>query len=98
MDSDRASLRSLVDKWLGGTPANPVRMTQFGRTTNGVRFVSMEVPRLSGPLTIAFFYHEDGAWRVFPPSPSLLGIAPTSRTKRVGERAGLSYQVVQSIT
>lgn len=67
MGTEKTSLRSLVDKWLAPTPARPLRVTRFGRTASGVRFVCVEVLRLAGPLTIAFFYHEDGVWRVFPP-------------------------------
>jgi hypothetical protein len=68
MDTERTSLRSLIDKWLALTPAKPGRVTRFGRTTNGGRYVSIEVLRTTGPLTLAFFRHEDGVWRVFPRS------------------------------
>lgn len=69
---DKISLRALVDKWLGPTPVKPPRVTRFGRTANGARFVCIEVLRLAGPLSIAFFYHEGGTWYVFPPRTSLL--------------------------
>lgn len=72
MESEKPSLRALVDKWLAPTPASPFRVTRFGRTARGARFVCIEVLRLAGPLTIAFFYHEGGAWYVFPPRTSLL--------------------------
>ena len=83
MDTEQTSLRSLVDKWLAPTHAKPARLTRFGRTTKGVRFVCLEVLRLTDPLTIAFFYHDDGAWRVFPPERSPLEMAVTGLQKPV---------------
>jgi hypothetical protein len=71
-----ASLRSLVEKWLAPTPARPLRVTRFGRTANGVRYVRVEVLRLGGPLSIAFFY-KDGAWTVIPPRTRQLGMTVT---------------------
>ena len=68
METERTSLRSLVDKWLGPTQERPSRVTEFGRTADGVRYVSLEVLRMAKPLNIAFFRHHDGAWRVFPPA------------------------------
>jgi hypothetical protein len=67
MDIEKTSLHTLVDKWLGAPTTRPLRVTEFGRTSFGVRYVCVEVLRLAGPLRIAFFHHEDGAWRVFPP-------------------------------
>ncbi|MGF6367961.1 hypothetical protein B0G76_4943 [Paraburkholderia sp. BL23I1N1] len=61
-------LRSLVKKWLGPTPAMPARVTQFGRMpSNRGRYICVEALRPSGALTIYFFLHDDGTWRVFPP-------------------------------
>ncbi|MDR8071882.1 hypothetical protein [Burkholderia cenocepacia] len=68
MKMGKSSLRSLVDKWLGPTPARPLHVSRFGRTRDGIRYVCVEVLPLTGPLTIAFFYHEDGSWNVFPPA------------------------------
>jgi hypothetical protein len=72
METERTSLRALVDKWLAPTAARPPRVTRLGRTSNGARFVCVEVLRLAGPLTIAFFYHDGGTWYVFPPRTGLL--------------------------
>jgi hypothetical protein len=69
MEAERTSLRSLVDKWLAPTHETPLRVIDFGRTATGARYISLEVVRMAGPLTIAFFRHDDGAWRVFPPAP-----------------------------
>lgn len=85
MDTEKTSLRSLVEKWLSPSPTIPLRVTRFGRTANGVRFVCVEVLRRAGPVTIAFFYHHDGAWRVFPPTTSVLGMSSASQQKRIRE-------------
>jgi hypothetical protein len=70
MDTGKRSLRSQVDKWfaLAATQVSPLRVTRIGRTAKGVRYVCVEVARPADPLTIAFFYHEDGNWCVFPPA------------------------------
>nr|WP_246291474.1 hypothetical protein [Paraburkholderia fynbosensis] len=66
MNTETRSLRMLVERWLAPSTATPLRVTRFGRTANGVRFV--EVHRPSNALTIAFFFHhENGDWCVFPP-------------------------------
>ncbi|RQR43658.1 hypothetical protein DIE21_34930 [Burkholderia sp. Bp9140] len=62
------SLRTLVEKWLGQTPAMPIRVTRFGRMpSNRRRYVCVEALRPAGVLAIYFFLHDDGAWYVFPP-------------------------------
>jgi hypothetical protein len=68
-----SSLRSLVDKWIALTPTRRLRVVRFGRTSNGVRYIRVEVSHLAAPLSIAFFY-EDGGWSVIPPRTSLLGM------------------------
>ncbi|MFP3562659.1 hypothetical protein [Paraburkholderia sp. SIMBA_030] len=69
MNSGQMSLRLLVDKWLAPTPATPVRVTRFGRTSaNRKRYVRVEALRSTGLLAILFFRHDDGSWCVFPPS------------------------------
>lgn len=68
MDADGTSLRSLIDKWVAPSKERPSRVADFGRTASGVRYVCFEVLRVADPLTIAFFRHHDGAWRVFPPA------------------------------
>jgi len=65
MDIEKTSLHTLVDKWLGASKTRPLRVTEFGRTSFGVRYVSVEVLRLVGPLRIAFFRHKDGACACF---------------------------------
>jgi hypothetical protein len=68
MGTTDRSLRFLVEKWLGLTPAIPVRVTHFGRMrSNQRRYVCIESWRPAGALTIYFFLHPDGVWYVFPP-------------------------------
>lgn len=73
MGTGETSLRSQVEKWLAPTPANPPRVSRFGRTVRGARYVCVETLRLAGPVMIVFFHHDDGAWRVFPPDSRRLG-------------------------
>ncbi|RQS26827.1 hypothetical protein DIE00_02995 [Burkholderia sp. Bp8989] len=70
-ETARASLRSLVEKWLSPTDSEPVRVTRFSRTPSGHRrFVCVEALRSVGSIELAFFRHDDGAWHIFPPSHS----------------------------
>lgn len=65
MNSAGFSLRVVVEKWFAATP---VRVTRFKRTRiSQSRFVRVETRSPSSPVSILFFKHEDGAWRVFPP-------------------------------
>ena len=69
------SLRLLVEKWLTPTPATPIRVTRFSRThsnSNWRRYVRVEAQRPQGSITLFFFQHDDGAWRVFPPETGRL--------------------------
>ncbi len=69
MDTGEMSLRMLVGKWFGTDAAAAVRVMGFGRTRlDGRRYVSVGTWRQEGYLTIVFFRHDDGSWKVFPPS------------------------------
>ncbi len=68
MATTNGSLRLLVEKWLGLAPVAPVRATRFSRRRLNQRHsVCVEVMWPAGTLTIFFFLHDDGMWRVFPP-------------------------------
>jgi hypothetical protein len=68
MDAMDGSLRLLVEKWLGPTPAMPARVSRFGRMPSTQRrYVCVEALRPAGALIIYFFLHDDGKWCVFPP-------------------------------
>jgi hypothetical protein len=69
MGSGDRSLRLQVEKWLGPTPATPVRVTRFGRIPSSRRrYVCVEAFLPAGALAIYFFLHDDGTWCVFPPA------------------------------
>lgn len=75
MNGNDISLRSLVDKWLAPTLSMPARVTEVGRLiTTHSRYVRIEGLTSSGPLTIVFFRHGDGSWRVFPPVRATLAM------------------------
>ena len=62
------SLRLLVEKWLGLAPAIPANLTKFSRSRlNQRRYLCVEASWPAGTLTVYFFLHDDGTWRVFPP-------------------------------
>jgi hypothetical protein len=68
MNTQRDSLRRIVDKWLAPTPAAPVRDIRLCRMqANHVRYVRVEALRPTGVLALFFFRHDDGSWQVFPP-------------------------------
>jgi len=67
MAHEEKSLRFAIDKWLAPTPAAPVHIVRYPRSSSGHgRYVLAQSWGRS--LAIYFFQHEDGAWRVFPPS------------------------------
>lgn len=69
MTNGKNSLRAMVEHWLAPDPARPVRVTQFrNRRAAHERFVCIETFRTERPIAMFFFRHDDGAWRVFPPS------------------------------
>lgn len=69
MRSAKNSLREMVEHWLAPDPANGVRVTQFrNRRSKHECYVCVETLTAAGPLALFFFRHQDGAWRIFPPS------------------------------
>ncbi|CAD6561141.1 hypothetical protein LMG28727_07354 [Paraburkholderia kirstenboschensis] len=70
MEKAEKSLRTLVEKWFAPTPAMPVRITRFSRTSSSARgYICVEASRPAGSFAIFFFRHHDGTWCVFPPEP-----------------------------
>jgi hypothetical protein len=64
------SLHGQVEKWLAPELAATVRVKAFGRSRfNGARYVRIEAQSQAGPRALYFFRHNDGSWRVYPPSP-----------------------------
>ena len=69
MNSARNSLRKTVEQWLGPDPASGLRVTEFrNRRSRHECYVCVETLTTAGPIALFFFRHQDGAWRVFPPS------------------------------
>ncbi|REG50990.1 hypothetical protein B0G80_7467 [Paraburkholderia sp. BL6669N2] len=68
MASANNSLRLMVEQWLAPDPAQAVRVIEFrNRRSRHECYVCVETLRDSGPVTLYFFRHQDGAWRIFPP-------------------------------
>ncbi|MCA8057419.1 hypothetical protein QZM30_34960 [Burkholderia orbicola] len=70
MASSEKSLRLMVERWLIPEPAGRVRVSRF-RNSRVRRecYVCVEAFNATGRVAMFFFRHQDGAWRIFPPSP-----------------------------
>ena len=67
--TNEQSLRFQVEKWLAPGPTASVRVVEFSRTfTCQRRYVCVESTQSAGLRAMYFFRHDDGYWRVFPPS------------------------------
>jgi hypothetical protein len=63
-----ASLRSLVEKWLGAELAACARVTRFSHARRKQwRYVCVQARGSSSNFAFVFFRHDDGSWCVFPP-------------------------------
>ncbi|MFD1559516.1 hypothetical protein ACFSHT_28400 [Paraburkholderia silviterrae] len=73
METVRMSLREVVERWMMPNHAVPfrVRPLRNGNAARG-RCVQVEARAPCGNITLCFFRHDDGAWRVFPPLPRRL--------------------------
>nr|WP_240975379.1 hypothetical protein [Paraburkholderia aromaticivorans] len=68
-----ASLRSLVEKWLGAELAACARVTRFSHTRRKQwRYICVQARGSSSNLAFVFFRHDDGSWCVFPPDTGRL--------------------------
>jgi len=67
MNRNRTALRGLVEKWLGVNATTPTRISRVRRPGQRIGCVQVDVSRASGDLSLFFFRHADGSWRVFPP-------------------------------
>ncbi|REG48785.1 hypothetical protein B0G80_5077 [Paraburkholderia sp. BL6669N2] len=90
MDTTEYSLRSLIEKWFGPTPASPVRLTRFSNRTppSRGRYACVEASRPAASLAIFFFRHEDGTWHVFPPEATRPAMSVSPQCTAVQESAG----------
>jgi hypothetical protein len=70
MKPGESSLRSLIEKWFSPTAAAPVHVSRctFANSSQ-TKCVLARSSVSEASLAIFFFRHDDGIWRVFPPSP-----------------------------
>jgi hypothetical protein len=69
MASAGKSLRLMVDHWLSPGPTDQVRVIRFrNRHSTQECYVCVETLSATRRVAMFFFYHQDGAWRIFPPS------------------------------
>lgn len=69
------SLRVLVQRWLAPGPGASLRITRFSCVgSERRRHVRVDAWRPDGTVTILFFRHKDGMWRVFPPDAERLAM------------------------
>lgn len=69
MSTARNSLREMVEHWLAPNPTDELRVTEFrNRRATRECYVCVETLTEAGPVALFFFRHQDGVWRVFPPS------------------------------
>lgn len=72
----RMTLSAVVQKWLGLHAASPRQITRIRlpRQHTGCAQVTTSGP--AGDLSLFFFRHADGSWRVFPPYDSTCAVLP----------------------
>ena len=81
MSRRTSTLHRLVDKWIGPTEATPLRVVRLkSKGAKKSRCICVEAQRPLGRLSILFFRHGDGIWRVFPPNSS----GPSMNALRLG--------------
>lgn len=68
MDRKKTALRRAVEKWLGVDATTPTRITRVRKPGQYFGCVQLDIGRTSGVLSLLFFRHADGSWRVFPPN------------------------------
>ncbi|WP_454754140.1 hypothetical protein [Cupriavidus necator] len=67
MNRKGTALRRALEKWLGVNATIPTRITRVRKPGQYFGCVQVDVSRASGNLSLFFFRHADGSWRVFPP-------------------------------
>lgn len=65
---DNTSLRELIDKWFGPSDTPHLRITRLRCPGLERGCVRAELATSIQPLSIIFFRHRAGCWRLFPPS------------------------------
>ncbi len=65
MHSERQSLRSAIEKWLSPDAHAAIHAQRIRQGTRRTcRCVRVDMSCRDGPLSIAFFRHDDGSWQV----------------------------------
>ncbi|RZF26728.1 hypothetical protein EVC45_26505 [Paraburkholderia sp. UYCP14C] len=73
MPSAGKSLRLMVEHWLAPDSESRLRVAEFrNRRSPRECYVCIEKSTTTGSLSIYFYRHHDGTWRVFPPDPQRL--------------------------
>ena len=81
MNRSTSTLHRLVDKWFGPAQATPLRVVRVkSKGAHPSRCICVEALRPMGRLSILFFRHGDGIWRVFPPNST----GPSMNALRLG--------------
>lgn len=76
MGSRERSLHSMVAHWLVPDPAKPVRVTKFrNRRSTRECYVYIETVKAGGQVAMFFFRHQDGTWRIYPPTRKRLALS-----------------------
>lgn len=69
MKGDNHSLRLQIEKWFGPAQWASLQIARAGRTLpGGTRCGCVSVSQPASARVIVFFRHDDGSWRVYPPS------------------------------
>lgn len=69
MASGGKSLRLMVEHWLAPDRSEMVRVTEFrNRRSKNECYVRVEISSGVAPAAMFFFRHQDGTWRIYPPS------------------------------
>lgn len=79
MRSADTSLRWMIEKWMSPSELSDVRVSRHGGLHVEHRCIQVQARRRGGPLSIYFFRHPDGSWRVFPPERNRPAMRVTSR-------------------
>ena len=78
MSTAKNSLREMVEHWLTPNLADELRVTEFrNRRAKRECYVCVETLTAAGPVALLFFRHQDGVWRIFPPSRERLAMRAT---------------------
>lgn len=69
MTNGKKSLRSMVEYWLAPDPSQPLRVTRL-RSKRLIQECCVYIEAISagGQVAMYLFRHQDGTWRIYPPT------------------------------